>query len=321
MGGTEGIVRDPLRAVIDVVVVSFNTRDLTLRCVNALCSEPAVASVCVVDNASTDGSREALIQRSYQQNISGEGARLRVECLSENRGFGAANNLGVAPVGAEFVALVNSDAFVLSGALECMCAHLRASKEVGLVGPRLLNSDGSFQESRFHFPSPARAWAENLGFTGLFARLWNCLRFAKGRERAGDVDWLSGACLLVRRKVWEQTGGFDEDFFLYSEETDWQVRIKQLGWRIHWVPEAVAVHLGGSSGLSQREVVRERFYESVDLYFLKHFGRMGALSLRCATAVGAALRWCGAFVCASSARQKNSAWVFLRQSRKALPPH
>lgn len=317
MGRTEGIVRDTVRGVMDVVVVSFNTRELTLRCVNALCSEPAVASICVVDNASTDGSREALIQRSYQQNISGDGARLRIECLSDNRGFGSANNVGVAAAGAEFVALINSDAFVLSGALERMCAHLRAFPEVGLVGPRLLNADGSFQESRFHFPSPARAWADNLGLTGLLKHL----RFPGKKERAGRVDWLSGACLVVRREVWEQTGGFDEDFFLYSEETDWQVRIKQLGWMIHWVPEAVAIHLGGSSGVSQREAVRERFYESVDLYFLKHFGPVGALSLRCATAVGAALRWGVALLCARPVLQKNLAWVFLRQSTRALPPH
>ena len=317
MEGKDGFVRDVFLGNIDVVVVSYNTRDVTLRCVNALCSEPAVASVCVVDNASTDGSREALIHRSYVQDSASEGARLRVECLVENRGFGAANNVGVAEIGAEFVALVNSDAFVLSGALESMCAYLRAHPEVGLVGPRLLNADGSFQESRFHFPSPARAWAENLGLL----RLCRPFRSVLTRSGAGAVDWLSGACLLVRREVWEQTGGFDEDFFLYSEETDWQVRIRQMGWDIHWVPEALTIHLGGTSGMNQRELVRERFYESVDLYFLKHFGRFGARSLRAATAVGAALRWLGAAVCASPVGKKNSAWVFLRQSTRALPPH
>ena len=316
MEETGGAVREPFVGSVDVIVVSFNTGDWPLRCVNALCSEPAVASVCVVDNASTAGSREALIQRSYQQALSGEGARLRVECLAENRGFGAANNIGVGLTGSEFVALINSDAFVLSGALERMCAYLRSHREVGLVGPRLLNADGSFQESRFCFPSPARAWAENLGLVGVGK--W--LRLSRNRGRAGAVDWLSGACLLVRREVWEKTGGFDEDFFLYSEETDWQVRIRQLGWMIHWVPEAVAIHLGGSSGVSQREVVREHFYESVDRYFLKHFGRVGALSLRCATVVGAALRWFGAVLCASTHRKKNSAWVFLRQTTRALPP-
>jgi hypothetical protein len=316
MEETGGFVRDLAVGCIDVIVVSFNTRDLTLRCVNALCSEPSVASVCVVDNASTDGSREALIQRSYQQALVPEGARLKVECLSENRGFGAANNIGMRLSDMEFVALINSDAFVLSGALERLCAYLRSHREVGLVGPRLLNSDGSFQESRFHFPSPARAWAENLGLVGL----GKSLSFSCNRSRAGAVEWLSGACMLVRREVWERTGGFDEDFFLYSEETDWQVRIRQLGWKIHWVPEAVAIHLGGSSGLSQREVVREHFYESVDRYFLKHFGRFGALSLRCATIVGAALRWFAAAVCSSSLKKRNSAWVFFRQATRDLPP-
>jgi len=302
-----------------VIVVSFNTKELTLRCINALYSEPSVATVCVVDNGSTDGSREALIHRSYQQNMAQEGPRLKVECLPENRGFGAANNLGISATGAEFVALINSDAFVLSGALERMCSHLRTHPEVGLVGPRLLNADGSFQESRFHFPSPARAWGENLGLLCLtkFRRPWG---LRASNWRSGPVEWLSGACLMVRREVWEQTGGFDEDFFLYSEETDWQVRIRQMGWGIHWVPDAVATHLGGSSGAGQRDAIRECFYESVDRYFLKHYGRFGACSLRCATVVGAALRWVAAALCASSARKKSSAWVFRRQSTRALPP-
>ena len=320
MGGASEPVRDSFVGCVDVIVVSFNTKELTLRCVNALCSEPAVATVCVVDNGSTDGSREALIHRSYEQNVSQDGPRLKVECLIENRGFGAANNLGISATGAEFVALINSDAFVLSGALERLCSYLRGFPEVGLVGPRLLNADGSFQESRFEFPSPGRAWAENLGLTRLM-KLQGPWKKSARAWRSGVVDWLSGACLLVRREVWEQTGGFDEDFFLYSEETDWQVRIRQVGWKIHWVPDAVATHLGGSSGASQRDAIRERFYESVDRYFLKHYGRFGACSLRCATIVGAALRWVAAVLCSSPTRKKNSAWVFHRQSTRTLPPN
>lgn len=312
-------MRDARLACVDVVVVSFNTREITLRCVDALCFESSVSSICVVDNGSKDGSREALIQRAYEQNLCESGPRLRVECLAENRGFGAANNLGVNGEGAEFIALVNSDAFVLSGALERMCAYLRMFPKVGLVGPRLLNADGSFQESRFHFPSPGRAWAENLGCVALLKRIGRFWKNLSMREKAGEVAWLSGACLVVRRSVWEESGGFDEDFFLYSEETDWQLRIRQMGWRIHWEPGAVATHLGGSSGLSRREVTREHFFSSVDLYFLKHFGRLGVLSLRCATAIGAALRWGVAAVSSNPGGAEGFAWILKRQSTRALP--
>jgi hypothetical protein len=279
-----------------------------------------VATICVVDNGSNDGSCEALIQKSYEQNSSDAGPRLRVECLSENRGFGAANNLGVAQAGSEFVAFVNSDAFVLNGSLNCLCRYLQRSPEVGIVGPRLLNADGSFQESRFHFPSPSRAWAENLGLTGLWQKRGSVLgQFSRKGTTAGAADWLSGACLVVRRIVWEQSGGFDEDFFLYSEETDWQLRIRKLGWRIHWVPEAIATHLGGSSGLSHKEAVREYFFTSVDLYFLKHHGRVGVWSLRCATVVGAALRWAFAAIIPNRALEERFAWIFKRQSTRAFP--
>ncbi len=296
---------------VDVVIVSFNTLDLTLRCVENAFLDASVATVCVVDNASSDGSLDALCLWARIQ--LGQPQKLRVEPLTSNRGFGAANNHGFSVTTAPFIALVNSDAFVGDRALEVLRNYLQAHPSVGVVGPRLLNRDATFQESRYPFPSPARAWADNLGISGLLQKLG-----AIKALKAGAVDWLSGACLMVRREVWQQTQGFDENFFLYAEETDWQFRINKAGWEIHWVPEASVTHLGGESGGNQKEAVREWFFQGADRYFLKHHGLFGVFSLRLATTAGAALRWARQCILPGG-RPDHAAWIFRRQTTSALP--
>ena len=300
------------------VVVSFNTKALTLRCLAAFREAACVVSeICVVDNASSDGTASTLTDDSYGKSLETGGKKnipaLSVIGLSKNIGFGPANNRGVSSTMSPFVALVNSDAFVFPGALMTLRDYLLANPKVGVVGPRLLNVDGSMQESRFPFPNPVRAWAENLGLGTIVKRI-HC----DGGLSQGPVEWLSGACLMLRREVWERVGGFDESFFLYSEETDLQRRVRLAGWEVHWVPEAVVTHLGGSSGVGMREAVREHFFEGVDRYFLKHYGRRGAVSLRAATATGAALRWVRSAL-GGRGQRKELYWLLKRQLSRKFP--
>ncbi len=285
-GGQEQTAAEP--RCIRVVVVSFNTRDLTVRCVRALRRSKGVnLSLCVVDNASEDGSVEALRRLD---------PTLEVLALSQNIGFGAANNRGVGDPRFPFVALVNSDAFVTEHTLSALREYLEAHPRVGIVGPRLFNADGSPQPCWFPFPGPLRAWAENLGVCGVLKLLRRSVGRAT-RPVSARVDWVSGACLMVRGEVWRASRGFDEQFFLYSEETDWQRRVCDLGWEIHGVAEAEATHWGGASGMGSgtgsKGATREFFWEGVDRYFRVHFGWSGAVCLRAATAVGAALRVTG----------------------------
>ena len=210
----------PSSSEVCCVIVSFNTKALTLRCLAAFGEAGRVVSeVCVVDNASSDGTASALEHWNHYLDLEHVEERippgLSVISLSENIGFGPANNKGVGSTTSPFVALVNSDAFVFPGALQTLRDYLLAKPKVGVVGPRLLNADGSMQESRFPFPNPGRAWAENLGV----AKLMKWIGPDCGLSQ-GPVEWLSGACLMFRREVWERVGGFDESFFLYSEETD-----------------------------------------------------------------------------------------------------
>lgn len=293
---------------ISVIIVSFNTRELTLRCLDAVCATaPFGTDVCVVDNASTDGSPQALLDYGAKAAL-----HVRVLLLCKNLGFGTANNIGVRASRGRFIALVNSDAFVHPCALETLRRYLASHGRVGVAGAHLRNADGSFQESRFPFPSPARAWFENAGLAGL-KRLLPGTSF-----QPGAAGWVSGACLMVRRDVWEQSGGFDEDFFLYAEETDWQQRVRRFGHHIHWVADAHATHLGGASGGNMREGVRQLFYEGADRYILKHHGFTGAVLFRAATIFGAVVRW--AIPWRSGSRDRKSCgWIIRRQIFSRFP--
>jgi GT2 family glycosyltransferase len=272
--------------LVSVIIVSYNTRQMTLDCLRSLYADldllKTSAEVFVVDNASQDGSADA-VRDAYPEVI--------VIANAENVGFGAANNQAMARATGEFLLLLNSDAFVAPGTVSALVACLRERPDCAAVGPRLLNGDGTLQPSCYRYPSPSRAWFENLWLSAALPRhpvVGDYRRWEHDTER--DVDWVIGACLLVRRAAYEQVGGFDERFYMYQEETDWQRRMKDQGWKIHFTPAAQATHLGGASGASESARINRHFFESLDRYEHKHHGLMGLLSLRIAMVIGCFLR-------------------------------
>lgn len=266
-----------------------------------------------MDNASTDGSAHAISEAFPQA---------RVIRNDRNVGFSAANNQAMRVACGEYFLLLNSDAFLRPEAVDKMLAFLQSHPHAGVVGPRLLNADGSLQRSCHHFPSPKRAWIENLRLSTLLPHhpvLEDYGRWDHDRQRM--VDFVSGACMLVRRTTYEEVGGFDEMFFMYAEETDWQRRMCAKGWLTGFTPEAEAVHLGGASGATSG--IRRRVFESLDRYQYKHHGLAGLLSLRLAMIVGNLLRtvvWASILLARPARRRealaklKLSSWLFLRQS-------
>ncbi len=271
---------------VTVVIVSYNTRDLTLRCLRDLTAEltrAAIASeIWVVDNASRDGSAAAIAR---------EFPGVHLVASEQNLGFGAANNLAFLRARGEFLLLLNSDALVHAGALFPLVDYLRQHPGVGAVGPRLLNEDGSLQVSCWKFPSPARVWLEALGLARLFTshpRLGDYYRWAHDETRS--VDFVIGACLLIRREIYHQIGGFDESFFLYAEETDWEKRVRAAGWDIVFTPDALVTHLGGASGAGEKAKVSDLFAQGQERFILKHFGRRGWLVMRAGLVFGSLVR-------------------------------
>lgn len=307
---------------LSVIIVSYNTRAMTLDCLRALFADmgggvggAVAAEVFVVDNASTDGSADAIRDRFPSVHLIANG---------RNVGFGAANNQAMRQARGRHLLLLNSDAFPRGGAVAKLVGYLDAHRAVGIVGPRLLNEDGSLQPSCYRFPTPSQAWRENLWLSRVFRRheRWGDYRYwAHDRER--DVEWIVGACMMVRREVYEAVGGFDERFFMYAEETDWQKRIRDAGWGVAFLPDAVVTHLGGASGAGERPKINRVTFESLDYYEVKHHGTLGLVSLRTAMIVGLTLRlpaWTAVLLVRPAHRSRARAkikllsWLLVRQS-------
>lgn len=307
-----------IKTRLAVIIISFNTREITLRCLRtlleALQSTPAVAAeVWVVDNASHDGSVAA---------IESEFPDVHVIANTENHGFGKANNQAMKCSQAEYFLLLNSDAFIIGDAIGVLLSYLQTHPEAAIVGPQLLNADGTLQPSCWKFPSPSRVWLENLGLASLFPHTSSLGDYFKWKhDSVRDVDFVSGACFLVRREDYEKTRGFDEDFVLYAEETDWQKRLTKSGRKIAFTPLAQVTHLGGASG-GGNPITRRKFFDGLDIYTRKHHGIGGVLRMRAGMIIGSAARavlWTGVGVLPArrvAAREKVRLhlWLLLRQA-------
>jgi hypothetical protein len=198
-------------------------------------------------------------------------------------GFTAANNQGLAHSHGRHLLLLNPDTEVVGDALATMLSYMDDHPQVGVLGPQLLYPDGSLQSSRRRFPTFATALVEST----VIQESWpnnHTLRRYYMADTADDaiqpVDWMVGACLLVRRQAYEQVGGLDEGYFMYSEELDWCKRLKELGWEVVYLPTATIIH---HEGKSSEQVVASRhihFQTSKVRYFRQHHGALQAEALR-----------------------------------------
>ncbi|MGA8297133.1 MAG: glycosyltransferase family 2 protein [Acidimicrobiales bacterium] len=226
---------------VDAVVVNFNAGRSLTDAVRAL-SESRVRRVVIVDNASTDDS----LDRFAAADLRAEVVRERV-----NLGYGTAANRGVAACDSAFVLVMNPDVNVAPDALEILVSTLDRSDDVGAVGPRIVDVSGATYPSARRFPSFGVGAAHAL--IGLFwpHNQWSQSYRAEVRGDAQlgerDADWVSGACVLIRKVAFDSVGGFDEGYFMYVEDLDLCWRIHRAGWRIRYEPEAVATHVQGLS--------------------------------------------------------------------------
>jgi GT2 family glycosyltransferase len=255
---------------LSIVIVNFNAgaalRD-TLQSLDSGLSEFDWEAV-VVDNASTDGS-DRLVEHAD--------TRVRLLRQDRNLGFARAVNAGLAATTAPLVLVQNPDCSLRPGAVAVLKRALDAHHEAAVVGPRILNPDGTIQESARGDP--------NL-LTGLFGRTTVLSRLAPnlaivrrnlaarqaledGAESAA-VDWISGACMLARRQALSAVGGFDERYFLYWEDADLCRRLRSAGWTARYVPGAVVVHRVGGSSQSVPRLAIRAFHQSAYRYYVTH---------------------------------------------------
>jgi len=249
---------------LSIIIVNWNTRDLLIECLNSILSTAAdlAVEIIVVDNASTDGS-PAVVQRRFPE--------VRLIGNVANIGFAKANNQAMAISQGRYFLLLNSDTVVLPRALGALVRFADEHSKAGVVGCKLLNADGSLQESWASFPA---FWSEVLG------RNFRNRPQLPGMCGAYEVDWVGGACLLVRSAAIQQVGMLDENYFMYSEETDWCFRIKRAGWKVYYLANAEITHLGGGSASRTSPVQLIRLYESKIRFFRQHYGVASASLLR-----------------------------------------
>ena len=269
-----------------VVVVNYKSAPLAVNCLRSLLPEIARVPgtrVVLVDNASGDGSVEQL---SAAIEAEGWGTWASLIVAPNNRGFSAGNNIALRklllePAPADWYLLLNPDTVVHPGALEALLECTKKGQRVGIVGACLENLDGTPQNSAFRFPSVASEFDRGLRL-GMVSRLLARWAVVVPQPSAAClVDWVSGACLLVRREVLDTVGLLDEMFFLYYEEVDLCWRASRHGWECWHEPESRVVHLfGQSTGLDPSDQVRRLppfVFESRHRFFVKNFGFCRAL--------------------------------------------
>jgi N-acetylglucosaminyl-diphospho-decaprenol L-rhamnosyltransferase len=219
-------------ADVSVVVVTYNSIRELERCLASVSD----FEVVVVDHGSTDGTVELIRERFPHVRL--------IE--QENRGFGAGMNAGMRVADGRYFLLLNADAWVLGDAVERLRVFADEHPEAAIVGPRLLNPDGSLQRSVRGFPTLWRLATEYFFLRKLAprSRLFNAF-YGGGFDHRSvrEAEWLGAACLLVRREAADEVGLFDEDYFLFSEEVDWCWRFHEAGWNVLFFPGAEVKHV------------------------------------------------------------------------------
>jgi N-acetylglucosaminyl-diphospho-decaprenol L-rhamnosyltransferase len=262
----------PEPARVDVVVVSYNSGATLRGCVAGLAHVPGV-HVIVVDNASLADPAGSVADLG-----------IRFVRAERNGGFSYGCNRGIAEGTAPYVLLLNPDARIAPAELDKLIAVLDADPGTALVAPRLLESDGSTAPSLRRFPRLRSTLAQGVLLHRLLPGLDELVTEPAVYARPGRPDWVSGACMLIRRSALAAVGGMDERFFLYCEDTDICKRLRDAGHDVRYEPAAIASHVGGQSG--SRSALRPVLAASRVAYARKHSGRLAAGAERAAIAVG-----------------------------------
>jgi GT2 family glycosyltransferase len=277
---------------VSAILVNFNAGDelaVALRSIEADCGTMAWEAI-VVDNASSDGSADVVktfAQATLVRNAS-------------NVGFGRAVNQGAAMAKAPLILLMNPDCRLVAGCLSALRSVLEDEPSCALAGPRILDPDGTVQGSArgdpdmftglFGRTGALRAW---MPFLSVARRNVVLEHAAPAGERSVTVDWVSGACLVVRRDAFLSAGGFDERFFMYWEDADLCRRLRHRGFHVRYVPGATAVHSVGRSSQTARRASIRAFHASAYLYYATHVapGALNPKRLLARVLLGARCWW------------------------------
>lgn len=260
---------------LSIVIVNWNVCDLLRDCLNSVQNtvHNITYEIIVVDSASSDASVDM---------VKSEFPNVKLLAQNENVGFTRGNNLGLAIATGRHLFLLNPDTVVLDHAVEQMVDYLDQNPAVGIVGAHTLNTDGTHQSTRRRFPTFTSAlfestWLQPYAPQSLLNRFY-AVDIAD--DAIAPVDWVQGSALMARREVYEQIGGLDTNFVMFSEEVDWCKRAKDHGWEVIYYGQAQIIHHGGQSTAQIAAQKHIYFQESKLRYFYKHHGAFQAQLLR-----------------------------------------
>ena len=255
---------------LSVIVINWNARQLLERCLRSVFASASESQlqmeVLVVDNGSRDGSAEMV--RALFPDVT-------LLAYRENLGFARAVNRAMERVSGEYLLVLNPDTEMVGSAIPRMLEFAERHPEVAVVGPQLLNPDGTVQSSRRRFPTPATAFLESTVLQRWFSShpaLRSFYMLDRDDYHVQEVDWVVGAAFLVRVGAVGSVGPMDEGYFMYSEELDWCRRFVNAGWKVVYLPDAQVVHHGSQSADQDLLHRHTRFQHSKARYFEKYHG-------------------------------------------------
>ena len=258
---------------ISIIIVSWNAKEFLDECLQSIYKKALSCKLqtIVVDNASTDGAPDLVIEKYPQVNLIRN---------SENLGFAKANNVGIKKSTGRYVCLINSDAIVLEDCLELMCNYMNEKPKIGVLGPKVLNPDGSLQPTCREFPTFWKNICRAVALDKFFPKSkifggYYMMNWSHGTVR--EVDYLSGCFMMVRRSAIDQVGLLDDSFFFYAEDKDWCKRFWRAGWKVVYFPQAKAIHyLYGSSDKNPIKLYIQQTKANLQ-YYSKHHNRMAKI--------------------------------------------
>lgn len=288
---------------LSVIIVNYNVKYFLEQCLHSVLKavEHLKAEVIVIDNNSSDGSIEYLLPE-FQQVIfiKNEG----------NLGFGKANNLALRSARGEYILFLNPDTIVAEDCFE-KCVHfLEAKPCAGALGIRMIDGTGTFlPESKRSFPTTTAAFYKLMGLSGLFPRSKHFNKYSLNyldEHSNHAVEVLAGAFMMVRKKVLDSVGGFDEQFFMYGEDIDLSYRIKQAGFENWYFAESAIIHFKGESTKKASLKYLKMFYQAMIVFVNKHYNRKGAWFKRSVLKTGIALRGLMSWAVAARPSSRNT---------------
>lgn len=254
---------------LSIVIVSWRSKDYLKKCLYSIYYnlKNITFEIIVVDNGSKDGTAD-MIKINFPA--------VAFFYNNDNYGFSKANNQGIKHSRGKYVLILNPDTLIMNAAIQKLMMFLDKHVDIGAIGPKILNPDNSVQLTcARNFPTPLTEFFSTMI---IFKKLSNYRIFGEyllaywDHNNSRQVNALSGACMMIRRRTFDKIGLFDERYFMYAEDLDICYRIKKKGWKIWYLPEAQIIHYGGQSSSQAVEETYFRYYESMEFFYRKYYG-------------------------------------------------